>query len=314
MILLATIFRLIDGLPLSASTDVVQRMEVKECQKYVKLISKKLYQLPDKSTLQLKGFHIHLISTNDISFVVLAEEPYSVVLAFSFLNEVQKEFLKKYNRDIVASIKRPYAFIEFDIFLQKTKSRYNSPNTLSSRLDLSLISTELKLRPAYQIREEDLYYQAQASQLYNDGAVSHRMAKSEYRAPVAPTLQLSSLSWFGWLSGAINVFCALLNLLRGMTIISHGHFDDEDNGAYRYGTCFLVQMAFCFYQVYLMFYFRKRRKMLSIVSCVVICVCQLLLFHLRNLVQVSFHLAANALATYTNIARVTQSKLPGYNV
>ena len=58
MILLATIFRLIDGLPLSASTDVVQRMDVKECQKYVKLISKKLYQIPDKSSLQLKGFQI----------------------------------------------------------------------------------------------------------------------------------------------------------------------------------------------------------------------------------------------------------------
>ena len=49
----------------------------------------------------------------DISFVVLVEDSYSTVLAFSFLNEIQKEFLLKFDRDVVAGIKRPYALIEF---------------------------------------------------------------------------------------------------------------------------------------------------------------------------------------------------------
>ena len=42
---------------------------------------------------------------------------------------------------------------------------------------------------------------------------------------VPPELQPMPLTWVGYLSIAMNVFCALLNLARGMTIISHGHFD-----------------------------------------------------------------------------------------
>ena len=36
---------------------------------------------------------------------------------------------------------------------------------------------------------------------------------------------IHSLDWVTVLSMSINVFCALMNLIRGMAIISHGHFD-----------------------------------------------------------------------------------------
>ena len=69
-----------------------------------------------------------------------------------------------------------------DLFLQKTKQRYNSPRTLSTRLDLSLISQEMKLRPPYAIREEDIYVGIQGG-YYNNGNVTHAAAKNVYRPP-----------------------------------------------------------------------------------------------------------------------------------
>jgi len=44
-------------------------------------------------------------------------------LAFAFLDELQKEFDIQYGAD-VAGAKRPYAFIKFDTFIQKTKKVY----------------------------------------------------------------------------------------------------------------------------------------------------------------------------------------------
>ena len=37
--------------------------------------------------------------------------------------------------------------------------------------------------------------------------------------------RLDSVDWVTGLSAAVNIFCAFLNLIRGMAIISHGHYD-----------------------------------------------------------------------------------------
>jgi len=313
MILLATIFRVIDGLPLSATTDILQRRDINDCQKYVKLVSKKLFQLPDRCTLDLKKFNIHLISSSDMSFIVLVEDSYSTLLAFSFLTEIQKEFLQRYDRVIIEGIKRPYALIEFDMYLQQTKQRYNSPRTMSTRLDLPALNEEMKHRPPYQIQEADLYVGIHGG-YYGNGNVTHDAMRAEYRPPVAVSATLSPLPWQGWLSAAINVFCALLSLMRGMVIISHGHVDDEDSGAYRYGTCFLIASCLAVYQIYLMFRSHRRRVILYTSSFLALAMCHLYLYHLRNPTQVAFHLAASILATYVVASRQTNSKLPGYNV
>lgn len=43
-----------------------------------------------------------------------------------------------------------------DTFIQKTKQRYNSPRSLSTRINLADMQTEIKLRPPYQLSPEDL--------------------------------------------------------------------------------------------------------------------------------------------------------------
>ena len=43
-----------------------------------------------------------------------------------------------------------------DNFIQKTKQRYNSPRSLSTKINLADMQTEIKLRPPYQLSAEDL--------------------------------------------------------------------------------------------------------------------------------------------------------------
>ncbi|KAF6385461.1 SEC22-like protein A, vesicle trafficking protein [Rhinolophus ferrumequinum] len=151
MILSASVLRVRDGLPLSASTDYEQGTGLQECRKYSKMLSRKLAQLPDRCTLKTGHYHINLISSLGVSYMMLCTENYPNVLAFSFLDELQKEFITTYNTMKTNSAVRPYCFIEFDNFIQRTKQRYNNPRSLSTKINLSDMQMEIKLRPPYQI-------------------------------------------------------------------------------------------------------------------------------------------------------------------
>lgn len=43
-----------------------------------------------------------------------------------------------------------------DNFIQRTKQRYNNPRSLSTKINLSDMQTEIKLRPPYQISKCEL--------------------------------------------------------------------------------------------------------------------------------------------------------------
>ncbi|CAG5865280.1 unnamed protein product [Menidia menidia] len=127
-VLFASVVRVGDGLPLSASTDYEQDKEILETKKQLKGLSKKLGQFPDRCTLKSGPYNVN-------------------VLAFCFLDELQKEFIVSYDPKRIAAAVRPYSFIEFDTFIQKTKQRYNSPRSLSTRINLADMQTEIRLRP-----------------------------------------------------------------------------------------------------------------------------------------------------------------------
>lgn len=58
MILSASVVRVKDGLPLSASTDYEQNVGVQECRRYFKILAKRLSQLPDRCTLHTGQYNI----------------------------------------------------------------------------------------------------------------------------------------------------------------------------------------------------------------------------------------------------------------
>lgn len=57
---------------------------------------------------------------------------------------------------IEASIYSAVSMISTDNFIRKTKQRYNSPRSLSTKINLADMQTEIKLRPPYQLSAEDI--------------------------------------------------------------------------------------------------------------------------------------------------------------
>ncbi|CAJ0931495.1 unnamed protein product [Ranitomeya imitator] len=115
VILFASVVRARDGLPLSASTDHEQNMSVQETKKYLKVLSRKLEQLPDRCTMKRGPHHVHFISSLGVSYMMLCSEHYPGVLAFCFLDELQREFISTYEMGHVNAAIRPYSFIEFGL-------------------------------------------------------------------------------------------------------------------------------------------------------------------------------------------------------
>ncbi len=58
MVLFASVVRVGDGLPLSASTDYEQDKELQETKKHLKGLSKKLSQFPDRCTLRTGPYNV----------------------------------------------------------------------------------------------------------------------------------------------------------------------------------------------------------------------------------------------------------------
>lgn len=85
-------------------------------------------------------FCFHYVLTSGICILTLTEKAYPKRLAFDYLDELRREFFQLYGSQIT-SASRPYEFIRFDTFIQKTKKVYNDSKT---QRNLQKLNTELK--------------------------------------------------------------------------------------------------------------------------------------------------------------------------
>lgn len=65
-----------------------------------------------RASLESGAFTFHYIIDSDVCFLTLVEKSYPKKLAYQYLEELQREFLSLYGRDIEQA-RRPYAFIKF---------------------------------------------------------------------------------------------------------------------------------------------------------------------------------------------------------
>ncbi|XP_072469880.1 vesicle-trafficking protein SEC22a isoform X2 [Notamacropus eugenii] len=239
MVLSASVVRVRDGLPLSASTDYEQSMGVQECRKYFKSLSKKLGQLPDRCTLKTGQYNINFISSLGVSYMMLCTENYPNVLAFSFLDELQKEFISTYNMMKTNTAVRPYCFIEFDNFIQRTKQRYNNPRSLSTKINLSDMQTEIKLRPPYQVSMCELGSP--------NGFTSSFSVECKSASKISSAHQrLEPVTLPGIVAFILSLLCGALNLIRGFHAIESLLQNDGED--FSYVIAFFLGTAACLYQ------------------------------------------------------------------
>ncbi|XP_053420408.1 vesicle-trafficking protein SEC22a isoform X2 [Nycticebus coucang] len=283
MILSASVIRVRDGLPLSASTDYEQSSGMQECRKYFKMLSRKLSEFPDRCTLKTGRYNINFISSLGVSYMMLCTENYPNVLAFSFLDELQKEFITTYNIMKTNTAVRPYCFIEFDNFIQRTKQRYNNPRSLSTKINLSDMQMEIKLRPPYQISMCELGSANGVTSAFSvDCRGAGKISSAHQR------LEPATLS--GIVAFILSLLCGALNLIRGFHAIES------------------------LLQCYLLVYYTGWRNVKSFLTFGLICLCNMYLYELRNLWQLFFHVTVGAFVTLQIWLRQAQGKAPDYDV
>ncbi|XP_077359617.1 vesicle-trafficking protein SEC22b-like [Festucalex cinctus] len=143
MILLTMIARVADGLPLAASMQESDQSgrDLQQYQSQAKQLCRKLNaQSPDRCTLEAKDMSFHYLIAEGVCYLSLCEPSFPKKIVFAYLEDLQSEFCDQYGRKI-ATVTRPYSFIEFDTYIQKTKKSYIDSR---ARRNLGSINTELQ--------------------------------------------------------------------------------------------------------------------------------------------------------------------------
>uniref|UniRef100_A0A6Q2Y3U4 SEC22 homolog B, vesicle trafficking protein a n=1 Tax=Esox lucius TaxID=8010 RepID=A0A6Q2Y3U4_ESOLU len=143
MVLLTMIARVADGLPLAASMqdDEQSGRDLQHYQSQAKQLCRKLNaQSPNRCTLEAGVMSFHYIIEHGVCYLALCEAVFPKKLVFAYLEELQNEFNELHGKK-VPIVSRPYSFIEFDMYIQKTKKHYVDSRT---RRNLGSINTELQ--------------------------------------------------------------------------------------------------------------------------------------------------------------------------
>ncbi|KAH8682909.1 Longin-like domain-containing protein [Tricladium varicosporioides] len=164
----------LDGLMLCASVDDEStESSLSEIKSQIKIILRKLTRHSEPQASIESGAHtIHYIISNDVVYICISERSYPRKLAFTYLSDLQNEFSTTYpSAQVLSSILRPYAFMEFDTFISRTKATYSD-----SRATQNLDKLNDELRDVTQVMTkniEDLLYRGDS--LERMGEVSSRL-------------------------------------------------------------------------------------------------------------------------------------------
>ncbi|KAJ1969761.1 SNAP receptor [Dimargaris xerosporica] len=131
MVKSTTITRISDGLPLAATMDdEAHENDLMDCKNQGKVIIKKLNPHSEpRCSIESGKFYLHYLIEQGVCYMCICDRAYPRKLAFSYLDEIAKEFSMSYGSEIHKPGLRPYAFIKFDTFMQKTKTLYQDSRT-----------------------------------------------------------------------------------------------------------------------------------------------------------------------------------------
>ncbi|XP_032899145.1 vesicle-trafficking protein SEC22c [Amblyraja radiata] len=296
MILFAYVARVTDGLPLSASTDFEYSTELQESKMHLKIVSKMLGQFPGRGTVKNNQLHIHFTSSQGVAYMTICCSYYPTTMAYCFLEELGMEFASSFEVAKIQLVSRPYAFLEFDNVIQKIKWHYNHSNRPSLKISVTNIQRELKVTPPRQVNLDDI--------VISNGTLNGHL---HLCSGSAPSYRLEIVSALGILSIILNIVCGALNLIRGVHLIEHNFQDsNEEKGSV---VAFLVAFISCAFQCYLYIFYVSARTIKAPVALVLLCICNLYLFGLRNIWQIFFHLGVACLSTQQILSRRMTERL-----
>ncbi|XP_057797092.1 25.3 kDa vesicle transport protein SEC22-1-like [Salvia miltiorrhiza] len=143
MVKLTMIARAVDGLPLVEGLD--DGRDVPDADFYkqqVKTLFKNLARgqnEPSRMSIETGPYIFHYIIEERVCYLTMCDRAYPKKLAFQYLEDLKNEFERVYGNQIETAA-RPYAFIKFDTFIQKTKKLYQDTTT---QRNISKLNDEL---------------------------------------------------------------------------------------------------------------------------------------------------------------------------
>ncbi|XP_066923966.1 vesicle-trafficking protein SEC22b-like [Clytia hemisphaerica] len=184
-LLLTIIGRLVDGLPLAASmpSDEQGNRNIQEYQSQAKNLFKKLNERsPAKCSIESEPyiFHYSLDIHNGVCYLVMTEKTFSKRQAFSYLDDIQKEFALQYG-GYVPTARRPYCFIEFDTYMQKAKKNFSDGRSGRNR-NLGRLNDELQGVQKIMIQNiDDVLQRGENLSVLDDKAGQLRFQSEKYK-------------------------------------------------------------------------------------------------------------------------------------
>ncbi|KAJ1735902.1 SNAP receptor [Coemansia biformis] len=147
------IARVADGLPLAASMDDEQaESELAGYKSQAKAIFKKLNaQSETRCSIESGPYYLHYLLDQGVCYLCICDKQFPRKLAFSYLDELSREFYMSYGGEVEKPSLRPYAFIKFDTFIQKTRRIYED-----SRTQQNLTKLNEDLRDVTQIMTKNM--------------------------------------------------------------------------------------------------------------------------------------------------------------
>uniref|UniRef100_A0A7S0SF33 Longin domain-containing protein n=1 Tax=Mantoniella antarctica TaxID=81844 RepID=A0A7S0SF33_9CHLO len=131
MVKLTMLARVADGLPLAEGLDSDRGLDLEQYKQQAKTLFKKLSQgppPPSRMSYESGPYFLHYMIEQGVCYLTLSDRGYPKKLAYQYLEDLQKEFNTQ-NGSQVETVARPYAFIKFDTFIQRTKKLYLDTRT-----------------------------------------------------------------------------------------------------------------------------------------------------------------------------------------
>ncbi|KAK8645988.1 hypothetical protein V6N13_119791 [Hibiscus sabdariffa] len=132
MVKMTMIARVTDGLPLAEGLDDGRDLADAEMYKQqVKALFKNLskgHNEASRMSIETGPYVFHYIIEGRVCYLTMCDRAYPKKLAFQYLEDLKNEF-ERVNGAQIETAARPYAFIKFDTFIQKTKRLYLDTRT-----------------------------------------------------------------------------------------------------------------------------------------------------------------------------------------
>ncbi|KAK6541806.1 SNAP receptor [Orbilia ellipsospora] len=178
----STIITRLDGMPLAATVDEAQVEEsLHEYKDQAKMIFRRLTPNAEpQASIESGPYTLHYLIQDGVCYLCICERSYPRKLAFTYLADIAAEFTSSYKQAEVHSPQvRPYQFVDFDTFMQRTKRTYQDTRATQN---LDKLNDDLKDVTRIMTKNiEDLLYRGDSLDKMGDMSSRLKQDSAKYK-------------------------------------------------------------------------------------------------------------------------------------